>query len=151
MEEIHQQISEQEHSFTKNLQRISKFVNNEPQIFAVYSATEAGKYMEVSETTVIRFCQQRGFEGYRDFQKEIRKHLFNQSTLTDFVEEKTIRVNDDQPLKHLMLKDLEAIQKTMEQIPEVNLETAVNQLIQPNSILVSGSRASFALVGLHFH
>lgn len=145
IEDIYQKITQQEHLFTKNLQKISKFVYNEPKIFAVYSASEAGEYMAVSETTVIRFCQQLGFKGYRDFQKDIRKHLFKQSTLTDFIEEKSITVNNDQPLKQLMVKDLEAIQKTMERISETNLKKSVNRLIQADSILVSGSRASFAL------
>lgn len=65
--------------------------------------------MGVSETTVIRFCQQLGFFGYRDLQAEVQKHLFKRSSLTDFMEEKSMKNDEQQPLKQLMIKDLEAI------------------------------------------
>lgn len=145
MEKIYIKVKEQEHLFTKNLQNIATYVYNDPKIFAIYSATEAGKHIGVSETTIIRFCKQLGYFGYREFQAEIQKYLFQQSSLGDFVEKKTIGLSDKEPLKHLMVKDLEAIQKTMELTSENNLKIAVDKLTSADNVLVSGVRASHAL------
>lgn len=145
MEAIYKKISEQQNNFSKNLQKITSYLYNEPKIFALHSAAEAGKRMGVSETTVIRFCQQLGLSGYRALQAEVQQHLFQKSSLSDFIEEKSVEDDERQPIKRLMTNDLDAIQKTMEQIPEVHLETAVEKLSNADRVLVSGLRASHAL------
>lgn len=144
MEEIYKKLAEQQ-NFSKNLQKITSYLYDEPKIFAIYSAAEAGKRMGVSETTVIRFCQKLGFSGYRALQAEVQQHLFQKSSLSDFIEEKSVENGDHQPLKRLMTNDLEAIQKTMEQIPEAHFETAVKKLSGTDKVLVSGVRTSHAL------
>lgn len=145
MEKIYRKLAEQQPLFTKNLQNISSFLYKEPRIFAIHSAAEAGKLMGVSETTVIRFCQQLGFLGYRDLQAEVQKYLFKRSSLTDFTEEKSMENDKQQPLKQLMIKDLEAIRATIEQIPEEHLEKVVEQLSTTDRVLVSGARTSYSL------
>ena len=145
MEPIYQRISGQQSNFTKNLQKISSHLYDEPKIFAVYSAAEAGRMMGVSETTVIRFCQKLGYKGYSQLQAEVRKHLFQKSSLSDYVEAKAVDDKANQPIKNLMENDRQAIQKVMEQIPEERLEKAVKRIAIADQVLVSGVRSSYSL------
>lgn len=146
MESIYKKISEQQLTFSKNLQKVTSFLYDEPKVFAVYSAAEVGKVIGVSETTVIRFCQKIGYSGYRALQAEIQHHLFQKSSLSDYIDKKTAECSEQpQPIKNLMANDLNAIQKTMEQISEEKLETAVMKLASADQVLVSGVRTSNAL------
>jgi len=145
MEGIYQKIAEHQSIFTKKFQKISSYIYHEPEIIAANSATEAGKTMGVSETTVIRFCQTLGYPGYRALQEEVQKHLFQKSSLTEYVEDKAIDGSQNQPIKGLMANDLEAIQQTMRQISEAHLETAVTKIAAADKVLVAGIRTSHAL------
>jgi len=146
MESIYKKISEHQLAFSNNFQKIASHLYDDPKIFAVHSAAEAGKMMGVSETTVIRFCQKLGYSGYRALQEEVQHHLFQKSSLSDYIEEKTVEDSEQpQPIKNLMANDLNAIQKTMEQLSEEKLETAVTKLAAADQVLVSGVRSSNAL------
>lgn len=75
MEAIYQRIAEKQQTFSKNLLKITSYIYENPKMFAMMSASEAGKIMDVSETTVIRFCQKLGYSGYRQLQEEVRQSM----------------------------------------------------------------------------
>lgn len=145
MERIYQRIYEHQSTFSKNLQKISAHFYDDPKIFAVFSAAEAAKVIGVSETTVIRFCQKLGYKGYSALQEEVQHLLFQKSSLSDYVEAKAVDDKTSQPIKSLMENDRHAIQKVMEQIPEMHLETAVKKLTAADHVLIAGVRSSHAL------
>lgn len=145
MDKIYQKLSEERDSFSKSLQKIASCVYDDPNLFAIYSAAEVGKQIGVSETTVIRFCKKLGYSGYSALQEEIRKHLFQKSSLTDFKEEKSIETDGKTSVNKLMLKDMESIQKTMDKIPDASFEKAVDQLAAADRVLVTGARMSYSL------
>ena len=145
MKHIYERINDMQSTFTNNLQNISSYVYEEPKIFAVHSAAEAGKIMGVSETTVIRFCQKLGYKGYSALQEEVQQYLFQKSSLSDYAETKSVDQKTTEPIKGLMGNDLQAIQKVMQQIPEAHLETAVTKIAAADHVLISGVRSSHAL------
>ncbi|PAV29720.1 hypothetical protein CIL05_10135 [Virgibacillus profundi] len=145
MEHIFQKIYEQQADFSKSLQKISSHFLNDPKIFAVFSATEAGREVGVSETTVIRFCKKLGYNGYSAMQEDVQRNLFSNSSLTEYLEGKSVDENIDNPIKNLMVNDIGNIQKTMKQISEESLETAVSKIAEADRVLVSGVRSSHAL------
>lgn len=145
MEEIYKSIAKQHPFFSKNMQKITSYLYDEPNIFAIYSAAEVGKKMNVSETTVIRFCQKLGLSGYRALQTKVQQHLFKRSSLSDFMEDKSMEQESHQSLKRLMTKDLELIQQTMKRTSEVHFETTIDKLSKADRILVVGVRSSYAL------
>ncbi|ASN05364.1 MurR/RpiR family transcriptional regulator [Virgibacillus necropolis] len=145
MERIYQKLYEKQATFSKSLQKVSSCLLNDPKLFIIYSATDAGKEMGVSETTVIRFCQQLGYKGYSDLQEEIRNNLLQKSSLSDYLEDKSVDTTKDQPIKSLMVNDMDNIEKTMKQLSEELLETAVSKIAIADRVLISGVRSSHAL------
>ncbi|MBP1970776.1 DNA-binding MurR/RpiR family transcriptional regulator [Virgibacillus natechei] len=145
MERIYQKIYEQQSTFSKNLQKISAHFYDDPKTFAIYSAAEAAKVIGVSETTVIRFCQKLNYKGYSALQKEVQHHLFQKSSLSDYVEAKAVDDKTSEPIKSLMEHDRHSIQKVMEQIPEMHLEKTVKKLANSDHVLIAGARSSHAL------
>lgn len=146
MESIYQKIAANQHTFSNNLLKITSYLYDDPKIFAMNSAAEAGKLIGVSETTVIRFCQKLGYSGYRSFQGEIQQQLFERSTLSEFVDKKSeTYTTHASSVKALMANDLQAIQQTMEQLSEEKLETVVAKIASADRTLVAGIRTSHAL------
>ncbi|GGJ97062.1 RpiR family transcriptional regulator [Lentibacillus kapialis] len=147
MEEIYQKISSKQHAFSKQLLKIASYIHDDPKLFAMNSAEEVGKKMGVSESTVIRFCQKLGYSGYRALQADIQHQLFERSTLTEFIGQKseTYGGQASNSVKALMANDLQAIQQTMDRLSEAKLETAVATLASSDQTLVAGVRSSHAL------
>lgn len=145
MEHIYQRLYDTQETFSKSLQSISSYLLNDPKLFVIYSAAEAGKEMGVSETTVIRFCQRLGYKGYSGLQEEIRNNLLQKSSLSEYLEDKTVDNTKNQPIKNLMVNDIANIEKTLKQLSEEKLETAVSKLAIADRVLVSGVRSSHAL------
>ncbi|WP_339228949.1 MurR/RpiR family transcriptional regulator [Oceanobacillus sp. FSL K6-2867] len=145
MDDIYQKIYQQKNTFTNSLQKIASYILENPRVFAVSSATEAGKQIGVSETTIIRFCKQLGYNGYKELQGEVQNILLQKSSLSDYVEDKKVGGGTKNSIKRLMASDAEDIQKVMQRLSEENLSTAVTKLTNADRVFVAGVRSSHAL------
>lgn len=141
VEAIYQRIAEKQQTFSKNLLKITSYLYDEPKMFAMMSASEAGKIMDVSETTVIRFCQKLGYSGYRQLQEEVRESMLEKSSLSDFGKQET----ETESIKDLMEEDAQTIRQAMSRLLEESLATAVSRLAACDRTLVAGLRTSHAL------
>lgn len=106
------------------------------------SASRAGQLIGVSETTIIRFSYQLGYSGYRELQQDVQQKLFKRSSLSGYLESKTIDQTVEHPIKNLILHEITTIQNVLQEISETELERVVNQLINADEIITCGSQAS---------
>jgi len=150
MEDIFKKMEEKQAKFTKGFKRVAELLNTNPKLFAMNSAADVGKQIGVSETTVIRFCYTLGYEGYTKLQENVRKSLFNKSSLGEYLEAK-VGVNEDNIFKHTMRNDIKNILELMNYICVEDLEKAVNVLSNSDRILVSGIRSSHAMASWFAH
>ncbi|MEC5423317.1 MurR/RpiR family transcriptional regulator [Virgibacillus sp. C22-A2] len=142
MEQIYKKISEQQSSFSKGFKKIAEYFYRDPQVFAMNSATQAGRKIGVSETTIIRFAYQLGYSGYSTLQRDVLEQLFKKSSLTNYTDEKSNNIKE--PIKGLMQYDIKNIQRVYSHISEDDLNSVVSKLRDADSVLVSGVRASYA-------
>jgi DNA-binding MurR/RpiR family transcriptional regulator len=146
MEQLNSQIQAKYDEFSKGLKKVAKHFLTNPEAFAINPAVQVGQEIEVSETTVIRFCYGLGYSGYSSFQKDVQDQLFNKhSSLFEFHSVKNDMEKDQEFFKKMMLKDSEVIIQTAERIREVDFIKAVDQLARSEQILVSGVRSSHAM------
>lgn len=61
------QTKEKYNSLTKGLKKIADNVLVDPMVFGIHPAKQAGKVIGVSETMIIRFCNEIGYKGFKDF------------------------------------------------------------------------------------
>ncbi len=62
-------------NFTKSFRLLADYIENHVAEIAFISIQELGNRSGVSTTTVHRFCQEIGFSGYSEFQKEIQNEV----------------------------------------------------------------------------
>ncbi|MET3576126.1 MurR/RpiR family transcriptional regulator [Bhargavaea ullalensis] len=142
MDEILSKIKEQQPTFSNALNKIAGFFFSDPKIFAVSSAKEAGYKIGVSETSIIRFCQKLGYEGYGELQQDVQSRIFEKSSLSVYVSQKE---SQDDSIKSTMARDLENIKKLMENSSEENLTEAVKRLSRSERTLVTGAGPSSSM------
>ncbi len=145
MENLYKKIKEHESTFSKSFKKIATYIYNDPSIFAMNSAQEAGKKIGVSETTIIRFARKLGYDGYKSLQQIYQQRIFEKSSLSDFRNRKVSSHLEDNTVKNLMFNDIRTIQTVIEQMSETDLDQTVTKLLSAENIYVAGVRSSYAL------
>lgn len=130
--------------FTKGFKKIAAYFQKHPRTIAHNSAAKAGELIGVSETTIIRFSHQLGYSGYREFQKDVQQRLFRRSSLSYYLDSKSINEQAEQPMKKLMLSELKFIEEALTMVSEDKLENLVRMIIKASTIVTAGSQASRA-------
>ena len=59
--------------FSKSQKRISDFIQNHYDKAAYMTAAKLGEEVGVSESTVVRFASEMGYDGYPEFQRDLRE------------------------------------------------------------------------------
>lgn len=145
MERIFKRIRNSEQAFSKGLKKAAAYIQQDPSTFATSSAKETGKQIGVSETTIIRFANTLGYDGFRSLQQDVQQQLLQKSSLSDFRDSKITSDSHNHSVKDLMENDRILIQEAMNQLSEKDLEAAITALINADLIQVAGSRSSYSL------
>lgn len=113
----------------------------DPTAFATHSAKKIGKLIEVSETTIIRFCRAIGYQSFTTLQAELRASIFDfnrQSPLGDG-ERKYPQ------FYHTMVGDLDYIKVAAQNLNYEDIDRTIEKLHEADMVLVSGTHASFSM------
>ena len=66
-------IRQQMPQFSKGQKRIAAYILEHYDKAAFMTASRLGQMVEVSESTVVRFAAQLGYEGYPEMQRDLRE------------------------------------------------------------------------------
>lgn len=68
------------HAFSKGQKKIAAYILANYDKAAFMTASRLGKTVEVSESTVVRFAVELGYEGYPEMQKTLQELVRNKLT-----------------------------------------------------------------------
>lgn len=137
-------IHEHYNDLSKSQKKVGQYILDNPKIVAMSSAQEIGAKINVSETTVIRFCHSLELSGYAALQKDIRENLlFQQSSLTTYQQSKLVLEQKPHFFEQVMEKDRVTITETMKRIKETDYEEAIERLSDAETVYVLGLRSSY--------
>ncbi|ETT80986.1 MurR/RpiR family transcriptional regulator [Viridibacillus sp. FSL R5-0477] len=146
MDELKSKVQSKYDEFSKGLKMVAKHFFANPEAFAMNSGVQVGQEINVSETTVIRFCHALGYSGYSALQKDVQEQLLNKkSSLFEFHFMKNSTEMDQEFSKKIMIKDAELILQTAERLNVGDFTKVVDHLAQSERVLVSGVRSSHAM------
>lgn len=139
-------------TFSKGQKLISNYVLENYDKAAYMTASTLGKIVHVSESTVVRFAIELGYEGYPAFQHSLQEIIRNRLTSFQRIEVTNSLIGEGNVLDKVLLSDAEKIRHTMEEIDHVSFETAIDRIISAKNIYIIGVRSSSALAGfLHYN
>ena len=130
---------------SKSHRKIADFILTHYEKAAYLTAAKLGESVGISESTVVRFASELGFEGYPDFQRALQEAMRNRLTAVQRIEVTLDRLKDGEVLRKVLQNDIEHIAKTLEQTTDTAFNAAVDSIISAKHIYIMGIRSSAAL------
>ena len=140
--DISQRIRSAYHTFSKGQKKIANAILNEYDKVAYMTAARLGKYVGVSESTVVRFANELGFEGYAKFQHAVQELVRTRLTPNQRIEVTKQRIGRGDVLENVMLSDINKLQHTLDRLDRDNFYHAVDKILSAKTVYVTGARSS---------
>lgn len=105
------------------------------------TAAKLGKVVGVSESTVVRFATQLGYQGYPGFQKALEELVRNKLNSIQRMEVTYGRISQSEILASVLQSDIEKIKLTLANIDQNAFELAVDMILHAKRIYVVGIRS----------
>ena len=138
-------IQENMSTFSKGQKRIANYILESYDKAAFMTASRLGKTVSVSESTVVRFAAELGYDGYPSMQRSLQKMIRNRLTSVQR-SEVAIDRNGDQELRSTDHQtDIEKIRLTLEELDREHFEKAVEAIVSARKIYIMGVRSSASL------
>ena len=133
-------INNQMSSFSKGQRRIAAYILEAYDKAAFQTAGALGKTVDVSESTVVRFAAELGFDGYPAMQKALQEVVLNRLTTVQRIEVTSERLGEQDVVTTLLQSDIEKLRNTLECVDRTAFEGAVNALLNARRIYILGVR-----------
>ena len=147
-------IQENMNTFSKGQKRIAAFILDSYDKAAFMTASRLGKKVGVSESTVVRFAAELGYDGYPDMQKSLQKMIRNRMTSVQRIEVTNDRIGDQDLVSMVLQSDMEKIRLTLEELDRSAFDNAVKAIVSAKRIYIIGVRSSAAIasfLGFYFN
>ena len=138
-------IQENMHTFSKGQKRIANFILDSYDKAAFMTASKLGKRVGVSESTVVRFAAELGYDGYPDMQRTLQKMIRNRLTSVQRIEVTNDRLGDQDLLSMVLQSDIEKIRLTLEELDRDSFDKAVEAIVSARRIYIIGVRSSASI------
>ena len=132
-------------TFSKGQRLIAQYITEHYDKAAFMTASKLGSTVGVSESTVVRFAAELGFEGYPQLQKAMQEMIRAKLTTLQRMEVSNNRIGEDVILENVLNQDIEKIKRTLEETSREDFDKAVNAISQARNIYIIGVRSSQAL------
>lgn len=140
------------HTFSKGQRKIASFILESYDKAAFMTASRLGQKVGVSESTVVRFAFELGYDGYPDMQRSLQKMIRNRLTTVQRIEVTNDRLGDQDLLSMVLQSDIEKIRQTLEELDRDSFYSAVDAIVSARKIYIIGVRSSASIASfLHFY
>ncbi len=127
--------------FSKGQRRIAKYITEAYDKAAFMTANRLGKTVGVSESTVVRFAVDLGFDGYPSMQKAMQEMVLNRLTSVQRIEVANDRLGDQDVISTVLHSDMEKLRQTNETLDREEFSAAVNAILKAKRVYILGVRS----------
>ena len=132
-------------SMSKGQKKIAEYIISHYDKAAFMTAAKLGATVGVSESTVVRFAMELGFDGYPEMQRALKGSASNRLTAVQRMDVMNDQLSGEDVLSRVLNFDVEQIRKTLEEIDHAEFDSTVDELAQARSIYVIGARSAAVL------
>lgn len=134
-------LQEKEPTFSKGQKRIARYITEAYDKAAFMTANRLGKTVGVSESTVVRFAVDLGFDGYPSMQKAMQEMVRNRLTSVQRIEVANNRFGDQDVVSMVLHSDMEKLRQTGETVDRDEFQAAVNAILKAKRVYIIGVRS----------
>lgn len=132
---------------SKGQKRIARYILDHYDKAAYMTASRLGSIVEVSESTVVRFAIEVGFDGYPEMQRALQELIRTRLTAVQRVDVTNSLIGEDDVLDKVLGSDADKIRRTLDEIDRKSFDEAVDKIVSARSIYIIGVRSSSTLAG----
>ena len=130
---------------SKGQRTIAKFISANYDKAAFMTAGKLGKIVGVSESTVVRFATELGYDGYPAMRKALQEMIRNRLTAVQRIEVAKRMIDDKELFKSVVGSDVQNLQTTMEEFDKDSFDNCIDSIVNAKKVYIMGMRTSTAL------
>ncbi len=138
-------LSEKTPTFSKGQRLIARYITEEYDKAAFMTASKLGKTVGVSESTVVRFAVELGYDGYPSMQKAMQEMVLNQLTSVQRIEVANDRIGNQDVVSLVIQSDMEKLRQTGETVDRTAFRNAVEAILGAKRVFIVGVRSAAPL------
>ena len=121
-------------TFSKGQKTIANYLLHNYDKAAYLTAARLGREVGVSESTVVRFAIELGFDGYPGLQQNLREIIRTRLTTKQRMVVTNTRIGNGDILNSVLESDIDNIRRTLDEIDHNAFNEAVHKIINAKSI-----------------
>ena len=134
-------LQEKAPTFSKGQKKIARYITEAYDKAAFMTANKLGKTVGVSESTVVRFAVDLGFDGYPSMQKAMQEMVLNRLTSVQRIGVASDRMGDQDVISMVVHADIEKLRQTEETVSRDEFAASVNAILKAKRIYILGVRS----------
>ena len=144
-EDVLTRIQDQYPKLSKGQKLLAGYIREHYDKAVYLTASKLGAIVGVSESTVVRFALELGYEGYPSMQRALEELVKNKLTAIQRMEVSQGRVDPDRILSSVLQMDMENIKLTLEQVNEEAFRKATQAILRARKVYILGVRSCSVL------
>ncbi|MGM9618340.1 MAG: MurR/RpiR family transcriptional regulator [Oscillospiraceae bacterium] len=133
--------------FSKGQRRIAAYILENYDTAAFMTAGKLGKAVAVSESTVVRFATELGFDGYPGMQKALQEMVRSKLTSIQRIKASSDQLSGQDILPYVIHMEIENIRRASAALKQESFDRVVEKILQARHIYILGVRSSSFLAG----
>jgi DNA-binding MurR/RpiR family transcriptional regulator len=132
-------------TFSKGQRLLSRYITESYDKAAFMTANKLGKTVGVSESTVVRFAVELGYDGYPTMQKAMQEMVLNRLTSVQRLGMTSDRIGNQDVVSMVLQSDAEKLRQTSELLDRDEFRSAVEAILKAKRIYILGARSAAPL------
>ena len=129
-------------TFSKGHKLIADYIFENSDKVAYMTAAKLGRFVGVSESTVVRFAHEMGYDGYSEFQKAIQELVRAKLTPNQRIEITKQRIAREDILESVAASDISKIRTTFDRLDKDTFNNVCETILEAKRIYITGARSS---------
>lgn len=136
------QIDLSRKDFSKGQRKIAAYIEEHYDVAAFMTAAKLGEVVGVSESTVVRFATQIGYDGYPLLQKAMQEMIRDKLNSMQRIEVTTGRIGDNDVVESVLNQDIDKLRRTIDEVSREDFRRAVQAIINADHIYLFGVKSA---------
>ena len=138
--------------FSKGQKRIAEYILENYDKAAFMTANRLGKLANVSESTVVRFASELGYDGYPSMQRALQEIIRSRLTSTQRIKAAGDLLTGQDVLATVMLSDINKLHTAVTETDRTEFDRVVQAVMSAEHLYILGVRSSSYVAGyLNFY
>jgi len=145
MHDILSVLQAKEAGFSKGQRLLARYITESYDKAAFMTASRLGKTVGVSESTVVRFAVELGYDGYPSMQKAMQEMVVNRLTAVQRIEVANDRIGNQDILSMVLQSDTDRLRQAVDTVDRNEFQAAVDAILKAKRVYILGVRSASAL------